>query len=43
VLEEIEANKAADGSVMVTLTVVLQFLLSVTVTVYVPAESPLAV
>jgi hypothetical protein len=43
VLEEIVADKAADGSVMVTVAVVLQFLLSVTVTVYVPAESPLAV
>ena len=31
------------GSVMVTLAVEMQFLLSVTVAVYVPAESPLAV
>jgi hypothetical protein len=43
VLEEIKADKAADGSVMVTVAVVLQLLSSVTVTVYVPAESPLAI
>ena len=43
VLEEIKVDKAADGSVMVTVAVVLQLLSSVTVTVYVPAESPLAI
>ena len=37
------ADKAAAGCVIVTLAVVVQPLLSVTVTVYVPAANPVAV